>query len=167
MEIPINVQTIYLSYFPQTMASIPRHPALKRVLEIIIERMRPGLQLQYKWWVIYHTSPNAWTWAVISVLGLEDEAVAYCAQGKEEPDTEYAEGFGSTCIVEVLKRAWNDPIIHKRARDLRMCLMGTELWGSVCLGCSHNSAAILAQNGGSGLEPEGWIKEQFHLYQGS
>ena len=115
----------------QTVASVPHHPVLKRVIELVVERLQSGLRREHKWWVWYHTGPNVWTWALLSMLGVgEDFATQrHCAQGKGQE--EYDVGLGAACATEILRRAWTDPLVRKRGQDLGICLVDKATWSDL------------------------------------
>ena len=149
--------TPYPRHLIQTIAAAPRHPVLRRAMEIVMERAHQGWRYDIEWWVIYHTGPNAWTWAVIDVLGLEEEMKPFCP--KEKPGYgNYALDHGKFCGRELAKHVWTVATAYKRAREHKICIMGPRLWGP--------PKPLLVENIGGGMDPEdGWVAQQAALFR--
>ena len=139
------------------MAASPGHPVLKRVIDILVERAASGWRFDIEWWVIYHTGPNAWTWAIIDILGLEEELAPFCP--KEKPGSgNYWTGLGALCGRELAKRVWTEQVAYERARQHKICIMGPRLW-------SWEKPLLVKHHGAGGDPQHGWVQEQSKFFQ--
>jgi GR25 family glycosyltransferase involved in LPS biosynthesis len=130
---------------------------LKRVIELVVERLQSGLRRDHKWWVWYHTGPHVWTWALMSILEYprnngRDGADDSCALGQAEEDdydTRPSGGYGVACATEILQHTWLDPVVRQRARNVGICLL--ESWDGLVAG------------GGGGVfgSSAEWVSRQF------
>jgi hypothetical protein len=55
-----------------TFAAMPQHPVLEKVLQLIVERGRGGIDPSYDHFVHWYTGPSVWTAAIAGVLGVAE-----------------------------------------------------------------------------------------------
>lgn len=53
-----------------TMAAVPGHRAFEKVLQLIVARALPGIDINYEHFVHWHTGPAVWTAGICAELGL-------------------------------------------------------------------------------------------------
>jgi mannosyltransferase OCH1-like enzyme len=61
-----------LHFCQWTIASVPRHPILKRVIEMIVQEAQNGIDTSDEHFVHKHTGPGIWTRAIHQTLGINE-----------------------------------------------------------------------------------------------
>ena len=91
----------------QIIASVPRHPVLKAVVDLMVERAKSKLWDESPDMVHALTGPAVWTSAIAKTLGLSENSHA----------------------SQIGHAVFNDPVVGARARALRMCIILPSFWG--------------------------------------
>lgn len=93
-----------------TLASVPGHPLLQNVIELIIERGKNGILVQENF-VHYHTGPAVFTDAIIGAfLG--------------------ADHIGNIKAGALFNKVWTDPAYQAKAKEYRACFMGVDFFNT-------------------------------------
>lgn len=100
----VSFHSIFFIFAVQAFAGVAGHPMLRRVLELIIQRAKDGIDVSNGHFVHFHTGPAAWTDAIRSYLGYD-----------------YKERWPGADVV--IKEVWSNPIMYRLARSVGICLM--------------------------------------------
>jgi len=105
-QIVISLEN-HISFCQWAIASIPGHPILRKVIELVYQKSREGINLSNPHFVHAHTGPGIWTRAIKDTI-LENAQVDDKKMGNS---------------YDVIQRVWTDPAFNKAAGKLGVCLM--------------------------------------------
>lgn len=91
----------------QVIASVPGHPVLASVIQLVLQRAAGGFDATFDHMVHKHTGPAVWTDAIRMVLQLPPKADAGA----------------------IARAAWTQNRVYRRARALGVCIMAASFFG--------------------------------------
>ena len=124
------------------IASVPGHPVLRATLQRALRSLQQGMKCADKHVVHTHTGPGIWTAGLRDALGLTN---------------------ASYTAADVSRAVWTDPVVYRRARSMRLCVVAPDFLGQPGSTPAQNAQNHYSSQWGDAAPNKPWIVERDQL----